>query len=87
MSSGKRYNGVVHTKHLQPLQGCHAENEVLLRQVQHLDLSRDVPHDRLRLRGLLADARHLPKEILHHDETVEEHMPILSILMRGFEEA
>ena len=54
MSSGKRYNGVVHTKHLQPLQGCHAENEVLLCQIKHLNLFCNISYDSLRLRRLFS---------------------------------
>ena len=52
------------TEHLQPFERRHAQDEILLCQVENLNLLRNVPDDSLRLCGLLANPRHLSEEVL-----------------------
>ena len=58
------HRGFSPTKHLQLLQRCHAQNEILLGEVQNLNLLRNITNDRFRFCSFLAYARHLSQEVL-----------------------
>ncbi len=57
-----------HTEHLKPFQCCHTQDKVLFRQVEDLNVSRDVSDNGFRLGSLFSDEGHLTQKILVHNK-------------------